>query len=49
MSLVAILLPVLVVVFLVGLGLFFWWVLRRRARRRAARRQGRAGPVIGPG
>lgn len=49
MSLAAILLPVLVVFFLVGLGLFFWWALRRRARRRAARRQGRAGPVIGPG
>ena len=49
MSLAAILLPVLVLFFLVGLCLFFWWALRRRARRRAARRHGYAGPVGGPG
>jgi hypothetical protein len=35
MSLVAILLPVLVIVFVIGLVLVFWWGLRRRRRRRA--------------
>jgi hypothetical protein len=37
-SLAAILLPVLVLVFLVGLVVFFFWFLRRRAERRARRR-----------
>lgn len=36
MSLAALLLPVLVIVFLAGLTIFFWWGLRRRARRRRA-------------
>lgn len=45
MSLVAVLLPVLVLFFLAGLALFFWWAMRRRA----TRRQGRAGPVVPPG
>lgn len=45
MSLAAILLPVLVLLFLTGLALFFWWAMRRRARRRAARRLRRAGPA----
>ncbi|WDZ85000.1 DUF4126 domain-containing protein [Micromonospora cathayae] len=38
MSVVAILLPVLVLVFLLGLVLFVFWFLRRRADRRRARR-----------
>lgn len=37
MSIVAILLPVLVLVFLLGLVLFVFWFLRRRADRRARR------------
>ena len=37
MSVVAILLPVLVLVFLVGLVVFLFWFLRRRRGRRAAR------------
>jgi len=45
MSLVAILLPMLVLLFLAGLAAFFWWAMRRRARRRAARRLRRAGPT----
>ncbi len=36
MSVVAILLPVLVLVFLVGLVALFWWLWKRRSRRRAA-------------
>lgn len=48
MSLVAILLPALVLLFLAGMALFFWWALRRRARRRAARRLGQVGPVVPP-
>jgi hypothetical protein len=35
MSLVAIVLPVLIVLFLVAIVLFFWWAVRRRRRRRA--------------
>lgn len=35
MSVVAIVLPFLVIFFLIGLGLAFWGLLRRRARRRA--------------
>ncbi|WBB79484.1 DUF4126 domain-containing protein [Micromonospora sp. WMMD882] len=38
MSVVAILLPVLVLVFLAGLALFVGWVVRRRTERRRARR-----------
>jgi Domain of unknown function (DUF4126) len=34
MSLVAIILPVLVLLFVVLLGLVFWWMLRRRKRRK---------------
>jgi hypothetical protein len=41
MSLVAILLPVLVLVFLVGLVALFWWAVRRRRQRTAARRAAR--------
>jgi hypothetical protein len=37
MSLVAILLPLLVLVFLVGFVFLFWWTLRRRRRRREAK------------
>jgi hypothetical protein len=37
MSVVAILIPILVIVFLVGLALFFWAMMRRRARRKAER------------
>jgi hypothetical protein len=37
MSLVAILLPVLVLGFLIVIVLVFWWALRRRRRRKAAR------------
>jgi hypothetical protein len=43
MSLAAILLPLLVLVFLVGLVLLFWWALRRRRRRRARRLAAQAG------
>ncbi|GAB3152497.1 hypothetical protein GCM10027290_43270 [Micromonospora sonneratiae] len=42
MSLVAILVPVLVVVFLAGMVLFLVWVLRRRRRRRRERQAARA-------
>jgi Domain of unknown function (DUF4126) len=38
MSLAAILLPILVLVFVVALTLFFWWAIRRRRRRKAERR-----------
>ena len=38
MSLAAILLPILVLVFLVLMVLLFWWALRRRRRRKAAKR-----------
>ena len=37
LSLVAILLPLLVLVFLVGFVLLFWWTLRRRRRRKEAK------------
>jgi len=46
MSLVAIVVPILIVVFLAGIVLFFVWVRRRRRRRRAeklAARMARAG------
>jgi len=36
MSVVAILLPLLVLAFLIGLAALFWWLWRRRAQRRAA-------------
>src|SRR5690606_33900163 len=36
MSLVALLIPVLVIVFVPSLFLAFWWLLRRRRRRKAA-------------
>ncbi|MGS2619023.1 DUF4126 domain-containing protein [Micromonospora sp. LZ34] len=42
MSLVAIILPVLVLVFLAGLVLFLYWFLRRRSDRRRERRAARA-------
>jgi Domain of unknown function (DUF4126) len=42
LSLVAIILPVLVLVFLVALVAGFWWVLHKRAQRRAAKRAERA-------
>nr|WP_204342423.1 DUF4126 domain-containing protein [Micromonospora terminaliae] len=42
MSVVAILLPVLVLVFLVGLVAFFFWFLRRRRSRRRERQAARA-------
>jgi hypothetical protein len=42
MSVIAIIIPVLVIFFLVVLGLFFWSLLRRRARRKAERRAERA-------
>ena len=38
MSLVAIVLPFLIIFFLIALVLLFWWVLRRRARRKAEKR-----------
>jgi uncharacterized BrkB/YihY/UPF0761 family membrane protein len=37
LSLVAILLPLLVLVFLVGFVLLFWWTLRRRRKRKEAK------------
>ena len=37
MSVVAIVLPILIVVFLLGIVLFFAWVVRRRRRRKLAR------------
>ena len=37
LSLVAILLPLLVLVFLVGFVMLFWWTLRRRRKRREAK------------
>lgn len=43
LSLVAIVLPVLVLVFIVGLVAGFWALMRRRARRRAEKRAARAG------
>lgn len=43
MSVVALLIPVLVVVFLAGLVVLFWWGLRRRARRKRERRPLTAG------
>lgn len=43
MSLVALLVPILVIVFLPGLVVLFWWGLRRRARRRQERRALKAG------
>ncbi|MGC4807204.1 DUF4126 domain-containing protein [Micromonospora sp. DT233] len=42
MSLVAIILPVLVLAFLVGIVLFFFWFLRRRRERRRERQAARA-------
>jgi hypothetical protein len=42
MSIVAIVLPILIVVFLLGIVLFFLWVRRRRRRRKAARAAAKA-------
>jgi hypothetical protein len=42
LSVVAIVLPVLVLVFLVAMVSGFWWVLHKRAQRRAAKRAERA-------
>jgi hypothetical protein len=42
MSVLALLLPVLIVVFLVGFAVLFWWVLHRRAKRKALRRNQQA-------
>jgi len=39
LSLVAILVPILVLVFLVGLVALFWWAMRRRRRRKEAKRE----------
>jgi hypothetical protein len=41
-SVLAIIIPFLVIFFLAGLAFFVWWVLRRRAERRRARRAARA-------
>jgi hypothetical protein len=38
LSLVAIVLPVLVLVFIAGMIALFWWAMRRRKRRKAAKR-----------
>jgi glucan phosphoethanolaminetransferase (alkaline phosphatase superfamily) len=42
LSLVAIVLPVLVLVFVGGLIAFFWWAMRRRARRKVMKQAQRA-------
>ena len=42
LSLIAIVVPVLVLVFLVAMAGGFWWLMRRRRRRREARRAARA-------
>ena len=47
MSVVAIVLPILIVVFLAGIVLFFVWVRRRRRRRKAARAAARAVRTAG--
>ncbi len=49
MSIVAIVLPILIVVFLAGIVLFFVWIRRRRRRRKAARAAARAGSGLRTG
>lgn len=49
MSLVAIVLPVLIVVFLAGIVLFFVWARRRRRRRKAERAARRAANALPSG
>jgi hypothetical protein len=49
MSVVAIVLPILIVVFLLGIVLFFTWIRRRRRRRKAARAAAREAARSGAG
>jgi hypothetical protein len=47
MSLVAVVLPILIVVFLLGIVLFFVWIRRRRRRRKAAKAAARTAAARG--
>jgi hypothetical protein len=49
MSVVAILLPVLVLIFVGALGVFFWWAIRRRRRRKADKRAAQLARQSNPG